>query len=277
MAAFFDIHTHYRWDQAENTSPEQALAYFKQAGVKKAVVIGRPAEFALKLYTLAPDMIIPFYGPYLSGGEKFSWQFRTELIDEARQGLASGLYHGIGELHLIGGLAVNWRRGKVFPALLALAREYNVPILLHTEYSSNQPTIDICQSNPDNRILLAHAGGVLSPAQVEEILVACPNLIMDLSAREPGRYVKTQITDADGKLIPAWHEVIMRHSSRFTVGSDPVWPLDKGTSWDEADQGWTQLQRFVDFHRRWLSFLPDDVAEKIRWSNAETWLLSKPE
>lgn len=274
LKPFFDVHVHYKWDQAEIVSPQQALDILDKAGVKKAVVIGRPADMALKLHKLAPERIIPIYGPYHTGNEKLTWQFREQLIDEVLKGLSSGFYRGIGELHLIGGMAIPWQQSKVFVSLLALAREYNVPIMVHSEYSSINPTLSICQENPDNRIILAHAGAVINPKQVEQILQACPNVAMDLAARDPWRYVNNPMTDQKGQLLSHWESLILRYSDRFMVGSDPVWPVDKGASWDEPDSGWLELERFVNFHRQWLSFLPEDVANKIIWKNAENWFLS---
>jgi predicted TIM-barrel fold metal-dependent hydrolase len=274
LQPFFDAHVHYKWDQAEMTSPQQALDILDKAGVQKAVVIGRPADLALQLQQLAPERIIPIYGPYRTGNEKLTWQFRTELIEEVRQGLSSGRYRGIGELHLIGGMAIPWQQSKVFVALLALAREYDVPIMVHSEYSSIKPTISICQGNPNNRIILAHAGAVINPDQIEEILQACPNVVMDLAARDPWRYVNNPITDQSGQLLPNWRALILRYADRFMVGSDPVWPVDKGSSWDEPDSGWRELGRFINFHRQWLSFMPEDVEKKIRWENAQTWFSS---
>lgn len=210
LQPFFDVHVHYKWDQAEITSPQQALDILDKAGIQKAVVIGRPADMALQLQRLAPDRIIPIYGP----NEKLTWQFRTELIEEVRKGLSSGLYRGIGELHLIGGMAVRWQQSKVFVALLTLAREYEVPLMVHSEYSSIKPTLSICQENPNNRFILAHAGAVINPDQVEQILQACPNVVMDLAARDPWRYINNPITDQKGQLLPDWQELIL-------IGADP--------------------------------------------------------
>jgi len=266
---FFDVHTHYKWDQAEITSPQQALDYLDAAGVTKAMVIGTPPELALQLKALAPERIVAFYGPYLLGGEKLTWQFRKSLVEEARKGLESGQYEGIGELHLIGGMATRWDRSEVFRELLALGREFDVPLMVHTEYASIKPTVSMCQANPDNRILLAHSGAVLPPRLVEQILLACPNIIMDLAARDPWRYVAHPIADEDGRLLPEWRELVIRHSERFTVGSDPVWPVDKGSSWDEPDTGWQEMHQYVDFHRRWLADLPPEVARRISWENAD--------
>ena len=268
-APIFDVHTHYKWDQAEIISPQQVLQRLDEAGVAKAMVIGTPPKLALQLKELAPQRIIAFYGPYLVGGERFSWQFRKSLVEEARAGLASGQYQGIGELHLIGGMATRWDRSEVFLGLLELAREYDVPLMVHTEYASIEPTVSMCRANPGNRFLLAHAGGVLPPRKVEEILLACPNLVMDLAARDSWRYLRTPIVDAQGSLLPGWRDLIERYPARFMIGSDPVWPIGRGISWDVPDTGWEEMPRYIAFHRRWLSDLPPEVAQKLRWDNAQ--------
>lgn len=141
-------------------------------------------------------------------------------------------------------------------------------VQLHTEYSSPEPTLDICRSNPGVRLLLAHAGAVLPSAAVRQILEACPNVSMDLAARDPWRYVNHPITDRQGRLLPAWDALVRDYPDRFMVGADTVWPVDHGTSWDIADTGWQELGRFIGFHRRWLGFLPEAVAAKLRWDNA---------
>jgi hypothetical protein len=93
---------------------------------------------------------------------------------------------------------------------------------------------------------------------------------VELSARDPWRFVNNPITDSDGKLLPAWRNLIERYPDRFMVGSDPVWPVEQLDSWDQPDTGWQQYQRFIEFHRRWLAQLPAAMEEKIRLINART-------
>ena len=64
--------------------------------------------------------------------------------------------------------------------------------------------------------------------------------------------------------------MLLRYPDRFMIGSDPVWPVDQLDRWDEADSGWQELDRFWDFHRRWLAQLPDEVAARIACRNAAT-------
>jgi hypothetical protein len=73
---------------------------------------------------------------------------------------------------------------------------------VHTEFSRAEPTLSICKARPQNRLVLAHAGAALSPQEVERVLEACPNVWMDLSARDPWRFVNFPISGDDGRLLP---------------------------------------------------------------------------
>jgi hypothetical protein len=52
------------------------------------------------------------------------------------------------------------------------------------------------------------------------------------------------------------------------IGSDAVWPVQQLDPWDEPDTGWENLDRFLDFHRGWLTGLPPEMAERIALTNA---------
>ena len=265
-----DAHLHYKWNQAEVTSPEEAAAALRANNVQLAVVTGTPAERVLKLYEAAPEIVVPIFGAYRRGGDWFGWQSRDSLVDEAREALENGPYRGIGELHLIGGFAMRWNRSEVLKSLLALSAEHDVPMLIHTEFSRAEPTLSICKANPDNRIVLAHAGAALPPAEVRRVLEACPNVWMDLSARDPWRFVSFPISGEDGRLVPDWEALVLEYPDRFVIGSDAVWPVDRLDAWDRADTGWEHIGDFLDFHRRWASFLPEEVKRKVLLENAIT-------
>lgn len=265
-----DAHLHYKWNQAEVTSPEEAAAALRANGVELAVVTGTPAERALELAELAPDIVVPIYGVYRAGGDWYAWQAKDSIVADVRKALASGRYHGIGELHLIGGFAMRWERSDVLRALLALAAEHDVPVMIHTEFSRAEPTLSICRANPDNRLVLAHAGAALPPDEVQRVLEACPNVWMDLSARDPWRFLRFPISGDDGRLLPDWEALVLRWPDRFMIGSDAVWPVERLDAWDQPDTGWQRIGEFLDFHRHWASFLPADVRRKVLLDNAES-------
>jgi len=263
-----DAHLHYKWNQAEVTSAEDAVRALRANGVERAVVTGTPPELALKLHELAPDIVVPIFGPYRTSGEWYAWQAREALVDEARAALEEGPYRGIGELHMIGSFARRWQSSDVLKGLLALGVAHRVPVLVHMEFSRADATLSLCRGNPENRLVLAHAGGVLPPGEVERILKECPSVWIDLSARDPWRYVRNPIADEEGRLLPDWESLVLSYPDRFLVGSDAVWPVEQLDAWDQADTGWERIGDFLDFHRRWASYLPPAVAAKVLRENA---------
>jgi hypothetical protein len=264
-----DIHTHYKWSQQEVTTPQQVLDTLRDNGIALAVVIGTPAETALEISALDPARILPVWSPYRIGGDWSRWAFDGTVPARARQALATGRYYGIGELHLIGGFVPDWR-SPVISELIMLGIEHDVPLLLHTEFSRNTYLLELCRAHPRLKILWAHAGAILAPASVEEVMQACPNVSAELSARDPWRFVNNPVAAEDGALLPEWRALVERYPERFLVGSDPVWPVEQLDSWDEPDTGWQEYARFIAFHREWLGRLPPDIAEKIRLLNACT-------
>ena len=263
-----DIHLHWKWNQKEVTSPQQAIAILDEQEVGLAVVTGTPPELALELHRLAPDRVIPIYGIYRVPADWSTWHHDQDLVGRVRQALASGRYRGIGEVHMLGGFISHWQN-PVIAGLFDLAAEFDVPVLLHTEFSRADYTLGLCRAHPRTRLLWAHSGVMLKPAEIRRVLDGCPNVQAELSARDPWRHLANPIADADGRLLPEWRALLLDYPERFMVGSDPVWPVDRLNPWDEPDSGWQELPRFLDFHRHWLAELPPSVARAIRWDNAQ--------
>jgi len=263
-----DVHLHYKWSQQDVTTAADVLDILEAQNIVMGVVIGTPAELALQLAQLAPDRIVPLFSPYRSGGDWHNWAYDAGVVTRARAALATGAYHGIGELHMVGGFAPRLDKAGVLQALLELAADYAVPVMLHTEFSRPDLLLELCARFPDTRILWAHAGAILAPADVARVLAACDTISADLAARDPWRFVNNPITDASGRLLPEWRALLIEYQDRLLLGSDPVWPVDQLDRWDEPDTGWQELGRFWDFHRGWLQQLPAAVALKIGCENA---------
>jgi len=262
-----DIHLHWKWNQKEVVDASEAIEILLEQNVGLAVVTGTPPELALELQELAPDIVRPIYGIYRIPDEWSRWHHDSDLLKRVRRALESGRYFGIGEVHMIGGFISDWKN-PVIAGLFDLAREFDVPVLLHTEFSRADYTLGLCRAHPQTRFLWAHAGSMLKPAEVARVLNGCPNVQVELSARDPWRHRANPIADENGRLLPQWLDLVSRHSDRFMIGSDPVWPVDRLNPWDEPDTGWQELPRFLDFHRTWLSTLPKEQADGIRWKNA---------
>lgn len=263
-----DMHLHYKWSQQDVTSAAQAVEVLADHDIVMGVVIGTPAELALELVRLEPRRIVAIFSPYRIGGDWQRWARDPGVVSRARAALASGAYHGIGELHLIGGFSPRLEKAAVLQALMQLAGEYDVPIMLHTEFSRPAMMLELCRRYPDTRILWAHAGSILAPPQVAQVLDACSNVWAGLAARDPWRFVNNPIVDTGGRLLPDWQDLLERYPDRFMLGSDPVWPVEQMDQWDVPDTGWQELGRFWAFHRQWLRQLPQAVARKIGCENA---------
>ena len=266
--ALADIHLHYTWDQVGVTSPEDAIALLIKNNVVLAVVSGTPPDLALELQRAGGHWVVPVFSPYLTARHRQHWFTDLDVVTEARKALASKQYHGIGEVHLRGGLGPR-RKNKILQQLIKLATEYDVPFLIHIESSSEQYFIPLCRQHPKTRFLLAHAGGTLDANQIDRLLKACSNVWVELSARDPWRHVGAPpIVNNKGELSPDWVKVMTAWPDKFMTGSDTVWPVDPAHQWDQADTGWQQLGRFLGFHRRWIRSLPDALANKVRLANA---------
>jgi predicted TIM-barrel fold metal-dependent hydrolase len=271
-----DAHLHWKWNQKEVTTGEEAVRLLRDQQVRLAVVSGTPPQLALELAELAPDLVVPIYGLYRVPGEWASWHRDEGLIERVRSALDSGRYRGIGEVHMIGGFVSHWRRPTI-SGLFQLAAEYDVPVLVHTEFSRADYTVGLCQAHPDTRLLLAHAGAMLKPAEVRRVLDQCPNVQVDLSARDPWRHGNNRMSGDDGLLLPEWRALVIAYADRFMIGSDPVWPVERLNPWDEPDSGWRELPRFLAFHRRWLADLPADAARAIGLDNGmRFWGVTSP-
>jgi hypothetical protein len=99
----------------------------------------------------------------------------------------------------------------------------------------------------------------------------CPNLWVELSARDPWRFINNPMTGQDGALLPPWRTLIETFPDRFMIGSDPVWPVEKLDSWDQDDTGWQEYDRFISFHRAWMRQLPPELETRLRLGNALTF------
>jgi Tat protein secretion system quality control protein TatD with DNase activity len=157
-----DVHLHWKWNHKEVTPPEVAIAALRSHEVALAVVTGTPPELALELAELAPDIVRPSIGIYPHSGDWPRWHHDPSLLRRTRAALESGRYFGIGEVHLIGGFISHWEN-PIIDGLFRLAAEFDVPILVHTEFSRPDYMLGLCQAHPATRLLWAHAGSILPP------------------------------------------------------------------------------------------------------------------
>ena len=104
-----DVHLHWKWNQKEATSTQQAIELLRENRITLAVVTGTPPELALELEALAPDLVIPIYGIYRIPEQWSQWHHDPGLLERVQTALQGGKYQGIGEIHMIGGFISDWR------------------------------------------------------------------------------------------------------------------------------------------------------------------------
>lgn len=265
MHPMADIHLHYNWSQEEETTPEEAVSQLRQHNVTLAVVSSRPSRNALKLRKAGGDWIIPIFSPYFKPGIKETWFIYPEVLVQARKALSSGEFMGIGEMHLVPGMGPR-RDNKVVQGLFKLAAEFDVPVLIHTDTSKYEYLLPICQQHNKVRFLWAHAGGILTPKDIDPLMQQCPNVFVEMSARDPWHY--GYFVELNDKLADEWKALFVKYPERFMTGTDPVWNAHQTYRWYEPDEGWKHYSKLNNFHRSWIRQLPEDVGQKIRLQNA---------
>jgi len=115
---------------------------------------------------------------------------------------------------------------EIFADLLALARQYQVPVLIHVDSANATRLIELCQEYDDLSLIFAHAGGNLKPQHIRQVINRCDNVTIELSARDPWRY--GGLTDDEThNLLPGWRSLILEHPGRFIMGTDPVWRVTR--------------------------------------------------
>jgi amidohydrolase family protein len=238
----FDAHVHYSHDAVELVPPQQAVQILRQAGLKGVFVSSSDDEGTQKLLAEAPDLIVPELRPYRTRADVSGWVRENDIVRYLEQRLAKYRYAGIGEFHLYGADADL----PVPQRMVALARERDLLLHAHSDIDALER---LFKTWPQARILWAHSGFERPPA-VREMLRKHPQLWCDLAYR----------TDqaSNNKVDPAWRDAFTEFPDRFMVGTDTFTP-----------ERWHYIVPHADFSRAWLADLPQPLAERIAWRNAE--------
>lgn len=262
-----DVHVHYKWSQAEVTTPQQAIEAMQRNGVSLAIIFGTPPEIVLDVKTSDGLEIIHFFQPYIHPFLKPHWFLNKRAPDAVRTALASGQYRGVGEIHISDGIGPRMDNEN-FNSILQIAAEFSAPVNIHTNSSSPRYMNRICSKHTKTQFIWAHAGGLQADG-IEKVLSHCNNVWVEFSARDHLKSVGgIPVAHKDGRLYEGWLPVMERYSDKFMVGSDPIWPITEIDSWHTDDTGWQTVDEVYAYHRRWLNTLPSELANKIRYKNA---------
>ncbi|HEY5789734.1 MAG TPA: amidohydrolase, partial [Gammaproteobacteria bacterium] len=211
----FDGHIHYSASAWESVPAERALELLRRAGIERALVSSTPVEGTLRLHALAPELIVPELRPYRSRDDMASWHRDPALVDYVAGLLAPGHpFVGLGEVHLQAGDVGSPELDR----LLALALEHRLFVHAHTDVAGVEALL---ARAPRLGVLWAHAGFSARPPAIAALLERHPAVVAELS------YRYDELLD-DGRLEPAWRELLLRYPERFVLGSD-TWVAER---WD---------------------------------------------
>ncbi|MCK4742274.1 MAG: amidohydrolase family protein [Sulfuriflexus sp.] len=262
-----DVHVHYKWSQTEVTTPQQAVDAMQRNSVVLAVIFGTPPELVLDVKPTDSLKIIYFFQPYIHPYLKPHWFLNKRAPEAVRKALASGIYKGVGEIHISDGIGPRMDNVN-FNRILQIAAEFDAPVNLHTNSSSPRYMQRICSKHNKTRFIWAHAGGLQADG-VGELLSQCDNVWVEFSARDHLKSVGgIPVADNEGNLAKGWLALMQRYPDKFMIGSDPIWPITEIDSWHTDDTGWQTVDEVYAFHRRWLNTLPRELGDKLRYQNA---------
>ena len=227
------------------------LAIFDRNHITHAMVTGNPTRHVEGLHAHAPERIIPFLSVYDSFRDKRDWMHDETIPARVERDLESGIYRGIGELHIF----AKDRKSPVLRRLVEIAAERDLMLSIHGDAEIIDEIFAIA---PDVTVLWAHMGTRPEPAFLREVLARHPE----------GLYIDTSVRDdriiPEGEILPEWRQLFIDHADRFLVGVDTF----SVNRWQHFDQVAAKI-------RRWLDQLPPDVARQLAHENAEQLFLEQ--
>ena len=241
----FDAHVHYKEPAWEPFPPETILTLMDRNGVAMALVSSTPDEGTIMLWEYAPGRIVPELRPYHGPYGSRNWMAAEEMDAYIEQRLDAYPHRGIGEFHVHNAETAN---RDLLAQIAAMALDRDIPIHIH---SGADPVRFFFEIAPELTIIWAHAGMSESPHVIGPLMDRHKRLFADTSYRE------SDILRGD-PLDPDWKALLVRHADRFMVGSD---------TWVNGQ--WSSYDGIIEMNREWLAHLPQDVAEKIAYRNAE--------
>jgi hypothetical protein len=244
----FDAHIHYNHDTWEKVSTKEAIAQLRQAGAVRALVSSSSDDGTQRLYTEAPDLIVPELRPYRNIGEAKTWTSDESIVAHVEDRLARYRYVAIGEFHIKGVEADL----PVVQRMVQLAKQHGLMLHAHADADAIER---LFRQDADARIVWAHAG-FEPPSLVRELLRRYDHLWTELSSRSD--------LAPNGRLVAEWRELFLEFPDRFMVGTDTGSP-----------SRWLGMSEIATATRTWLAELPVDVAERIAYKNGEAALTAR--
>ncbi len=237
-----DAHIHYSHDAWQKFPPVEAVGLLRKAGLKHAFVSSSNDEGTQKLVRVDPELILPVLRPYRRRGEIDTWKYDESVINLLTENLARNRYYGIGEFHAYGD-DINL---PVLQSVISLASHYGIFLHAHSDADAIN---NIFATDPDALVVWAHSG-FDDPEVIRAMLSRHPNLWADLAFRSD--------FEVDGKVSSEWRQLFADFPDRFLLGTDTYTP-----------ERWYYVIEQADWSRQWLNSLPESLADRIAWKNAE--------
>lgn len=223
---FIDAHVHLN-DEA------MALEFMHRYDVERALVFwGRNSdnESIARAAERHPEHFIAFasVSPERSSYRRAWNEHDTSLLATLEALLASGRFRGIGEISVTHFPSPGFAEADYDPAgpmmhgILALARKYRLPVLIHAEWTRVKEFSNLLEAWPDVAVIWAH-GGYTPLFIARRMLERHPNLHYELSARTWPRHPRSPDYTIlrDGEHVwPEWLALIESMPERFLVGTD---------------------------------------------------------
>ena len=245
----FDAHIHYNKAAWVAFDPLYVREVLQRAGVVGGLVGSWPDEGTIRLHSAFPERFLAQLCPYTAIEDRRNWTRLPTIMRFFTERIATGRYKGLGELHILKQAEADW---EIIGKTVALARAHNLFLHIHAGAAVIERLFAMA---PDVRILWAHGGFSEKAARISGLLDTYPKLSVELSLRAPNIFPElSQEIGAD------WRALFERHQNRILLGSDTYINL-----------AWATYDEIIGAHRRWLSRLPRDIAEKIAWRNAKTF------
>ncbi len=244
LIVMIDAHVHYSAPDAAAVSPEAVRTKLDTAGVRLLVTTSSPPQLAQQLYRHMPERIIPLLGVYDDDLHKGNWVHDASLPMRVAAQLQSGVWAGIGELHLFARDA----QQPVFAQLVRLAAAHKRVLLIHGDAEVIEQAFAIA---PKVRVLWAHLGTEPQPDTLAKMLERYPDTLwIDTSVRD-------ERIAPNGTLLPAWRALFERFPERFVVAVDTF-----------SVNRWQQYEAVVAQIRSWVAPLPQSLQANLLHDNA---------
>ena len=226
LVPFVDAHVHLNDERLQ-------IELMERYAVKQAVIFwGRNSdnESIAAAARRRPDLFIAFasISPERAAYRK-AWDTNDAgLLRALDELLASGGFRGIGEISAVHfpspGLpeADQDPMGPMMRGIMALARRYRVPVMVHVEVTRLKELGTLLETFADVPVIWAH-GGYTPLFITRRMLERHPNLYYELSARTWPRHPRSPdytILRDGRELWPEWRTLIEAKADRFIIGTD---------------------------------------------------------